>query len=471
MEHSYVYKPTNHVRTINNPEFITSVARQVEKLLERKISFAEKWIVKSYITKLRPAVFKGYTLEQAADKLSTIISEKIARISCEDSYVNMREYQRSEIGISGEADSLSFSLTGGVSPVGSTPISLGTSVDIMRIMGASNAHAVQQLINPIALYRNNYFCLDSRYRILDNDGSKFISWNHVNNVTRAQGSVNTVGTIRDIVAVKVYPIRLPYTPSAENDLRRVTMLIEEFSAQSFVGQENRRFHFVFDVTIDGDWIRLNPYFHNEGVFKFNKPITQFDTVTITFGSPLEEITLDVDRLSASNTYAATAVLTTVGDHNLSSGNKVRISDFSTNSVSNDAVVIANMNSDHVITVTSDTTFTIPVDTSSIINTSLTGVTVSVTNGDPNVVGTGTSFTTELKAEDIVKILGVSYTIQSVTDNTNLVLTENYAGATDAALAIGSFVKDNSITGQCYTVYFDSKRLFIPMELTFMQPDD
>jgi len=469
MDHKYVYKPGNYVRTVNNPEFVSAVAKQVGVLLGRNATFAEKSLIKNYITKLRPAIFKGYTNKTAANKLADILATKIKKINCEDSYVDMHEYTKKEIGISGESDSLSFDFSGG-GGVSTTSISLGTSVDVMRIMGASNAHGLQQLLNPQALYRNNYFALDSRYRVLDNDGSKFISWNHVNNVTRAQGTVNTVGTIRDIVAMKVYPIRLPYTTSAENDLRRVTMLIEEFSAQSFVGHENRRFHFVFDVEVDGDWIRLNPYFHNHGIYKFDKPITQFDTVTVTFASPLEEIILDVDRLNASNTYAATAVMTTVDNHNLSSGNRVYISDFNTNSPINDAIVISAMNATHTITVTGDTTFTVPVDTSSIIQ-SLTGVTVAVTNGSPNVVGTGTAFNTELKANDIVKILGVSYTVSSVTDATNLVLASNYTGATNVALAIASFVKDNSISGLSYTVYFGSKRLFIPMELTFLSPGD
>ncbi len=468
MEHSYVYKPSNSVRTINHPEFIAAVANKVEVLIERKITMSEKRLIKYYIVKLRPAVFKGYTIPRALETLADILSKKIKKINCEVTYVDMHEYARKEIGISGEADSLSFDLTGGGgTSITSTPIALGTSVDIMRIMGASNAYSVQQLLNPQALWRNNYFVLDSRYRILDNDGSKFVAWNHVNNVTRAQGTVNTVGTIRDLVEMKVYPIRLPYTASAENDLRRVTMLVEEFSAQSFIGQENRRFHFMFDVEIDGDWIRLNPYFHNNGVFRFEQPVTQFDTVTVTFGSPLDDVILDVDRLNASNTYATTAVLTTIGDHNLSSGNKVYISEFNTNSPINDAVVISLVNADHVITVTSDTSFTIPVDTSSIVNTSLTGTDVGVTNGSPTVTGptADTLFTTELKANDVVKILGVSYTILSIESAISMTLATNYTGVTNAALPMADIDKDNSITNLSYTVYFGSKRLIIPMQLT------
>ena len=539
MEHSYVYKPSNYNRVINNPRFVSHVSDRIATILDRKITVNEKHYVKNFISKLNPAIFKGKGLQNISDTLSSMIAGKIKKHTCEEPYVNMREYTRREIGISGESDALVFESPSGETPSYSqTPVSLGTSVNISSIIGATSAHGVQQLLNPIALHKNNYFILDSRYRILDNDGTKYLAWNHVNNVTRAQGTVNTVGVLRDIIEMKVYPIRLPYTGSAENDFKRVTMLVEEFSAQSFIGQENRRFHFVFDVEVDGDWIRLNPYFHNNGIFKFNKPITQFDTVKISFGSPLDNITLDTDRLNASNTYESTASLTTVNDHNLSSGNSIVISEFNTNSPINDAVVITLMNTTHIITVTGADTFTIPVDTSSIINSELSG-NMGVTNGVNTVVGTGTSFLTELKVNDIVKIksvsytisaitddlnltlsnnyagitetlnsdltgtsvdvtqgsptvegdttsfdtelsagdviriVGVAYTIQSVTDADTLVLTTNYTGTTNAAAPmpqiISEFVKDNSIDGLSHSVFFNSKRLFVPMELTYVSP--
>ncbi|MBI5848187.1 MAG: DUF11 domain-containing protein [Nitrospirae bacterium] len=62
-------------------------------------------------------------------------------------------------------------------------------------------------------------------------------------------------------------------------------------------------------------------------------------------------------------------------------------------------------------------------------------TVSVTNGSPAVVGTGTTFTGGLIGTgDSITILGVTYTILSVTDATHLTLTTNYAGTTGTGLA-------------------------------------
>ena len=108
-----------------------------------------------------------------------------------------------------------------------------------------------------------------------------------------------------------------------------------------------------------------------------------------------------------------------------------------------------------------------------VNNDLTGTSVDVTQGSPNVEGNGTSFDTQLSAGDVIRIVGVAYTIQSVTDADTLVLTTNYTGTTDAAAdmpqIISEFVKDNSIDGLSHSVFFNSKRLFVPMELTYVSP--
>jgi sorbitol-specific phosphotransferase system component IIA len=60
-------------------------------------------------------------------------------------------------------------------------------------------------------------------------------------------------------------------------------------------------------------------------------------------------------------------------------------------------------------------------------------TVAATNGSTAVVGTGTTFT-NLQNGDTISIAGVTYTVNTVTDNTHLNLTTTYAAATNAGLA-------------------------------------
>lgn len=64
-------------------------------------------------------------------------------------------------------------------------------------------------------------------------------------------------------------------------------------------------------------------------------------------------------------------------------------------------------------------------------------TVAVTNGSAAIVGTGTTWSTDGIVAGhgfTVVASGVSYDVASVTDDTNIVLSANYAGATDSGLS-------------------------------------
>lgn len=65
-------------------------------------------------------------------------------------------------------------------------------------------------------------------------------------------------------------------------------------------------------------------------------------------------------------------------------------------------------------------------------------TVSVTNGDATVTGSGTAWLATISAGDIFVRQGdvVSYTIASVTSDTSLELTANYAGSSGSGLTYG-----------------------------------
>jgi hypothetical protein len=60
-------------------------------------------------------------------------------------------------------------------------------------------------------------------------------------------------------------------------------------------------------------------------------------------------------------------------------------------------------------------------------------TVSVTNGNPNVVGTNSSFTSDLSATANIIISGTEYGITAITDNTHLTLDSNFTGATASGI--------------------------------------
>ncbi len=70
----------------------------------------------------------------------------------------------------------------------------------------------------------------------------------------------------------------------------------------------------------------------------------------------------------------------------------------------------------------------------VVSTAGTG-TVAATSGSPTVTGTGTTFTNLAQGDPFV-INGVKYKVQSVTNDTTLTLTTNYAAATASGLTYG-----------------------------------
>jgi hypothetical protein len=210
------------------------------------------------------------------------------------------------------------------------------------------------------------------------------------------------------------------------------MIIEEFTSQSFVGQENRRFHFDFKVTVDSSgvtsWLNLNPYEMNKGVFNFAKPLTIANTFSINFANTLQQLIFLPDRLRGTTNYGNPAAVTTTTNHGFVTGDYVIFDNFvTTDPVGVSAAVNAMTNlAGFSITVTGLSTFTVPIDLTSLQTTapgSRTG-TVAVTNGSTNIVGTGTLFDTEYVSSrqalyDIVDDLFYSMGLKGVTNIANV----------------------------------------------------
>lgn len=357
------YRETNFSPAYNNPKFIATIVHSVESRIGRSMSRSEVSMSSNFVRSLDADML----LKQPKSKVvNSIIAAIIARLStyeCVEDVDSAREFLRNEIGISSEASS-------SVSRSGPRPQAESSSggVNISQIMGYTKSSDIQKLLNPNALLRTNYIIMDTRYRALDSDGTKYFQWNHVNDVNRAQGTVNTVGTIRDLIAMRVYPFRIPYIAALDTSYKKVSLLMREFQAQSFVAQENRRFHFMFDVVIDGDSIYLQPENNNDAYYRFYQPITRIDTISIDFGSPLEEVVFDADRSSGTASLYWDGVqtqITTQSSHNLLTGNVVYITGFTSLIASKTPSIIAQINKStgHNVVIVSPTSFKISVDTS------------------------------------------------------------------------------------------------------------
>lgn len=226
----------------------------------------------------------------------------------------------------------------------------GAVTNVQQIFGKSDFSAVINAFNPAATLKKNYIVFDSRYRNQDTDGRSSMSWNFLSNsASNISGSINSLGDVKNISAIRVYPFRIPYQDIIfNNSYKRLTMLINEFSGQAFIGQENRRFHFILDAEEDDNSIKLSPLSNNNGLFEFAKTISIIDTLTLTFGMPLEPVIFDIDRGTVTITYSNPARFTMTNHvpHSLQTGDQIYFTGFTSNNPTNDYTVINKLNNSH-----------------------------------------------------------------------------------------------------------------------------
>lgn len=209
-------------------------------------------------------------------------------------------------------------------------VNVDNIANIEKLFGKSDEYQLQHLLNPQAQERRNYITLDTKYKLTSGSTSTQFMWNFLNNSSiESVGAASVIGEVSNLKQINVHRLRIPYVNSADNSNKKITMLVEEFSAQSYVGFEGRRYHFQFTPEIDANQINLLPWSIGDkfGEFKFRIPITQINTFTVSFGSPLTLVEFDNDRLNATVSYTANGLFTTTEPHNLLTGDVVSFTNF------------------------------------------------------------------------------------------------------------------------------------------------
>ena len=287
---------------------------------------------------------------------STIVNR-----GCMPEIVNVHEMLRKEIGTTAESGTVNPTF---VEPLETEP---NNKTHITKFLGFCTSRGILKAMNSYNIISHNYIYLDSRLRnISASSGINRFHWDEDNTGSINPGKFSYLGKIRDIIELKIYPFRIPYASdeSADTSFRSITIYFEEFANQAFISRGNRRFHIICEASIDGSWINLNPYNSNNGKFRFDKPITEISKLTVSFGSPINLINFDADRLKCTFTIGTPTIITSIEDHNLSTGDIVSFTEYTTLDPIKDASTISFMNNLNglVIIVLTDTTFSIPVDT-------------------------------------------------------------------------------------------------------------
>jgi hypothetical protein len=237
-------------------------------------------------------LFEGYDIREVGPALGNVLAdmirEKYGNINLS---FDMKDLQNKMLNT--ESDILSIGPSDVSNDISGS--SSNTEINIVDFLGVKTADEFKLYINPESSYQHFYLVLDSEYRNttaeIDTSITRF-TWNYAPTQNVGTGYCNSVGVIRDIIGMRMYQPRVPYLAAMNTNSKRVSVLIEEFSAQAFIDSSGRRYHFLLRpnfITGQTD-IELSTEDYNDGIFNFRKPITTFSTISISFGNPSNILT-------------------------------------------------------------------------------------------------------------------------------------------------------------------------------------
>jgi hypothetical protein len=417
--------------------FTMDIVKAIETQIKRSLNKDEENLVITTVRNMPNNYFSTYSLPNIISIIKNIVIDEISIEHREINDIDTHELMKQAI----DPDVKYNKATQLRKKKGAVPINVDSVFGYTDI-----AKLVKKAVTPVSSVNNAYLLLDTRHRILENDGTEYFSWGHMNQLTTSQGTVNSLGNIRDIISILMMPYKIPNVQTTQNPYDLITVSIEEFTPQSIVAHEDRRFHFIGCINrseSDDRWLRVCNDDYHKAEYKFNKPITSIDTLTLKFGNPLEPIFFDKDRLPGTITYGTPTIINFTENHNILTGDAVYIDNFITINPAFDSTPINGINSRNgvISTVLTPTSISIPVDTSS-INKVLTGTistpntttlgTINAVNNIQVINGIGTSFQTDFITGDYIKIQDNTnnvYQIKSIKTNTYLTITTKYTGTT------------------------------------------
>lgn len=360
--------------------FFSALNNEISKQLARDLRNYEKYYIKKSVKKLNMNKFANQPIDKIMSVLSKILSQKITTLEQTEkrtTYTEKKEKEFDKLNNIVNYQQKEMHMTSDEPPANKT-----MDISIEEILGLDSIYALQKEFQLPSLFEKHYIILDSENRdLLTSTSSKFI-WNYTTNVNPRQGFVNSSLPIKNTRAIQLYQ-PLMAKPTTDLSLTaRVSILLDEFFQQAFIAGNNRRYHWLTRVFDEALQYSLHLEGFSDGLIKFNKPVQEFDTLSLSFGSPIDILEFYPDRANATFTYGGSTTITTDIVHNLSAGEYVRFDDFTTDDPTTDASIIEQMNSNICLEVTgvpTATTFTITLDTSLITPTAGLSITVFFEN--------------------------------------------------------------------------------------------
>ena len=263
----------------------------------RIVNTADARFILSQVKNIRPETIQGKSIDYVAEVVSKIIISDLSNVNIEPQ-IDVREYLKDSIG----------------SPEATIEItSNDPNADVKIKDLIEKPKLVHSLFSPKSLYKKAYLRLDSRWRLRDTLTNNQFKWNLAYSGTQYDPTTSTVSTSRitSIIGMKIIPFKLPNTYNSIANGNRINIRVKEFDNQAYIGYNNQRYHFTLSIkkpngyreadaaisVFNYEQAELNDLGNNFSEFNFAQPITQIDTLTLSFDNGFDVLTLDPDIIT------------------------------------------------------------------------------------------------------------------------------------------------------------------------------
>lgn len=276
------------MNNIYSTDFIILVINIIEKKINRKINDDEENNILKLIKNIPTSYLTGITNKQLTKLIIDTVIEDMNLKNCEKNNIDIHEMLKEHISDIKSNSIIKKEENGSIS-----------SVSVESLFGVYNfPELIQSLKEPSTRVHEVYLLLDSKYRIIPTDNG-YYQWGCIDNYTSRQGTLNYNGPVTDIVSMQICTFMLPDGMDDEVfKYNRISVLIKEFESQAFIAHEERRFHFMAEPRVlKNNRIEADTRNFHKGEYRFNEAITSLDTITLSFGNPIEPLIFDKDRLN------------------------------------------------------------------------------------------------------------------------------------------------------------------------------
>lgn len=214
--------------------------------------------------------------------------------------------------------------------------------------------------------KSSYILLDSRYKNRS-IGNNIFQWTISPMAKETPGVAGTVAHMKNIIFMQFDKFMIPYSADADNVYRKISLLIEELRFSAVVAHEGRHYHGLFDTEVQSNRILCTPSSQDDCKFRFNEPINLINSITISFGGPLNTLTFLPDNFSVTVTSNGinSTYINFLQNHAVSDGEQIYIVGFTTANPSVDFAAISDITrpTGHTVSVVDNVTLEITSDLS------------------------------------------------------------------------------------------------------------